>query len=129
MRYLITWLLLVAAVSLGIGSFNWLSFYHLTMRGIPGPGIAIELRPKIHNTVSYEYSVDGQEFHGAMQSWLPNPPMAQLAVGQSLIVYHDPQHPEQSVLGDPKPMLENETVSVALPTVLICELVAQHCQL
>jgi hypothetical protein len=89
------------------------------MRGIQGPGSVIEVLPKIHNTVRYEYSVDGRAFHGAMQSWRPNPPIEQLSVGQPLVVYHDPQHPEDSVLGDPKPMLENETGSIALAALII----------
>ncbi len=38
----------------------------------------------------------------------------QLGVGRSLVIYYDPQRPEESVLGDPKPMLRNETISVLL---------------
>jgi hypothetical protein len=45
--------------------------------------------------------------------------LEQLAVGQSVVIYYDPEHPEISVLGDPKPMLKNETISVALAALVV----------
>jgi len=83
-------------------------------RGVSGKATVVALLPKIHNTVRYQYEVGGQRFEGQMQSSQPNPPLEQLGVGQSLVIYYDPQHPEASVLGDPKPILRNETISVLL---------------
>src|SRR5207248_2056851 len=78
----------------------------------------VEFLPSIHDTVRYDYRVDGRGFQGQMQSWRPNPPLPQLAVGHALVIYYDPQHPEDSVLGYPKPMLQTETISVALAAVI-----------
>lgn len=118
MRYILTWLVLSVVIAIGIGSLNWPSYHHLAKRGVSGRATVIELLPKIHNTLRYEYHVAGQTFQGQMQSWLPNPPLEQLGIGQSLVIYYDPEHPEKSVLGDPKPMLVNETISVALAAIL-----------
>jgi hypothetical protein len=98
---------------IGIGSLNWPGFYRMVARGIPAKGTVIELLPNMHNSVRYRYAVNDQIFEGQMQSWSPNPPLQQLTVGQSLVIYYDPEHPNESVLGDPKPMLKNETISVA----------------
>ena len=119
MRYAITWLVLVIVVAIGIGSLNCPAYRRMAARGVSGHATVVELLPKIHNTVRYRYVVAGQTFQGQMQSWQPNQPLEQLSVGQSLVIYYDPQHPEASVLGDQKPMLMNETISVALAALVV----------
>jgi hypothetical protein len=119
MRYAITWLALAIAIVIGLGSLNWRAYRSMAACGVSGQATVIELLPKIHNTVRYEYRVAGQAFQGQMQSWQPNPPLTKLSVGQPLVIYYDPRHPEESVLGDPKPMLQNETISVALAAVIL----------
>lgn len=118
MRYAITWLVLATVIAVGIGSLNWPAYHRLVEVGVSGQASVLELLPKIHNTVRYEYHVGGHMFEGQMQSWQPNPPLEQLRVGQPLVIYYDPQHPAQSVLGNPKPMLQNETISVALAAIV-----------
>jgi hypothetical protein len=39
--------------------------------------------------------------------------------GRMTLICYDPQHPETSVLGDPKPMLMNETISIALAALVV----------
>ena len=124
MRYLIAWLALAVVVGIGIGNLNWPNYRRMVVRGVSGQATVVELLPKIHNTVRYEYRVARQSFQGQMQSWQPNPPLEQLRVGEPLVIYYDPGHPEDSVLGDPRSMLRNETISIALaavglPTLLI----------
>jgi hypothetical protein len=124
MKYAITWLLLAVVIAVGIGSLDWPAYRRMAARGVSGRATVVELLPKIHNTVRYQYEVGGQTFGGQMQSWQPNPPLERLGVGESLVIYYDPQHPAASVLGDPKPMLWNETISVSLaalgmPTLIV----------
>jgi hypothetical protein len=119
MRYAIAWLVLAAVTAVGIGSLNWPKYHHMAAVGVSGQASVIQLLPKIHQTVRYEYRVGELEFQGRMQSWQPNPPLEQLTVGQPLVIYYDPQHPAESVLGDPKPMLQNETISVALAAIMV----------
>jgi hypothetical protein len=117
MRYAITWLALAAVIAVGIGSLNWATYYRMVAVGVSGQASVVELLPNVHNTVRYEYRVGGEAFNGQMQSWQPNLPLEQLKVGQPLVIYYDPQHPAKSVLGNPKPMLQNETISVALAAI------------
>jgi hypothetical protein len=123
MRYVITWLVLATVIAIGIGSLNWPAYHRLVAVGVSGQASVLELLPKIHNTVRYEYRVGGKVFDGRMQSWQPNPPLEQLKVGQPLVIYYDPQHPAESVLGNPKSMLQNETVSVALAAIGVPSLI------
>ena len=118
MRYALAWMVLALAVSVGIGSLNWLSYRRLSTRGLAGQATVVELLPKDHNSVRYEYPVGSKVFQGRMQSWPPNPPLEDLVVGKTLTVYFDPERPEVSVLGDPKKMLTNETISVGLASIL-----------
>lgn len=118
MKYMLTWFVLAVVLTIGIGSLNWPVYHRMTMKGISGQATVIELRPEFHNTVRYEYRVAGQTFRGQMQSWGPNPELQQLSVGHPLVIYYDSEHPEVSVLGDPRPMLKNETVSVVLTALL-----------
>jgi uncharacterized protein DUF3592 len=114
MKYVITWLGLAIVIAIGIGSLNWPTYRRIAARGVSTQAMAVELFPEIHNTVRYRYAVGGQAFEAQMQPWQPNPPLEQLSVGRSLVIYYDPQHPEASVLGDPKPILRNETISILL---------------
>ncbi len=119
MRYALIWLTLAGAMAVGVGSLNWLTFRRLSTEGIPSQARVVELLPKVHNTVKYAYPVGGKLFQGQTQSWPPNPPLEQLVVGQTLTIYFDPAQPERSVLGDPKEMLTNETIFIAITSVLI----------
>jgi hypothetical protein len=119
MKYVITWLVLAALFAVALGSINLRDYHRFLAQGVLGHATVTSLHPEFHNTVRYEYRVAGQTFHGQMQSWSPNPELQQLSVGQTLVIYYDPGHPEQSVLGDPKPMLENETISVGLAAILV----------
>jgi hypothetical protein len=118
MRYTLTWIALALAIAVGIGSINLPFLTRLTSRGVVGHGVVLELLPKIHNTVRYEYLVSGRKIEGQTQSSSPNNPPEQLKVGQSLVVCYDPLHPESSVLGYPRPILINEIVSVLLAATL-----------
>src|SRR5437764_5458865 len=64
MRYAITWLLLVTMLAIGIGSLNWPTYRRVAERGVSGQATVIELLPKNHNTVRYEYQVAGRTFKG-----------------------------------------------------------------
>jgi hypothetical protein len=113
-RYAVTWLLLALGITVGIGSLNWPTYRRLAARGVSAQAVVVELLPRFHDTVRYRYDVAGRTFEGQTQSWQPNPPSEKLRIGQPLVIYYDPGHPSTSVLGDPKPILENETISVLL---------------
>jgi hypothetical protein len=76
----------------------------------------VELHPEFHGTARYEYHVGGRLFQGQTQPAAPNPPLAELRLGQSLVVFYDPEDPAKSVLGDPKLMLKTEPLSSIIAT-------------
>jgi hypothetical protein len=116
MKYAITWLALTVAIALGIGKLSWLEYRRLAVHGVRTQGLTIEILPMQHGTVRYEYHVDGRKFEGQTQPWPPNPEW--MSVGQTVVVYYDPEYPERSVLGDPRPILKNETISIALAALI-----------
>ena len=114
MKYAILWLVLAVVTGFFIGSQNLPTFHRLAERGVSENATVVELLPQFHKTVRYEYHVAGQAYQGRMGSRAPNPPSEQLGVGQSVIICYDPEHPDVSVLGDPKLMFSSETVPVLL---------------
>jgi hypothetical protein len=119
MKYLITWLLLAAGIVVGLGAVNWWPYRSLARNGIVSHAEITELLPAFHMIARYEYHVAGRTFLGQMQPWPPNPPFKQLRVGSPAIIYYDPNHLEDSVLGDPRLIRRNETFSIVLAAIVI----------
>jgi len=124
MKYLTIWLVSAIAIAILLTSQNVPTFRRLATRGVEARGIVLELHPEIHATLTYKYQVGGSTFRGQTQPWPPNPPLQQIKVGQEVVIYYDPEHPEVSALGDPHLMLNNEISSVVLgaiglPTFLV----------
>jgi hypothetical protein len=119
MRYVITWIILALSLTIGIGSINWVRLRRITSRGVRGEAIVIGLFPTNHNTLRYEYHVAGKTFIGQTQSSDPNPPLERLAVGEKVVIFYDPEDPHDSILGDPAPVLWNETISVLLAATVV----------
>ena len=124
MKYAVLWFVLVIAIAGGLGCLNVPTYRQLVAYGVPGRATVVELLPANHNSLRYEYQVDGRTLQGQMQSWPPNPPLEQIKVGQTVVIYYDSAHPGVSVLGNPHGMLENKITSVGLaaiglPTLLV----------
>jgi hypothetical protein len=117
MRYVAIWIVLMLAFLIGLGNVNWIGLHRLTIRGVSGDGVVTELTPENHDRVYYTYQVAGNTFDGRGQSWPPN--RSSLSVGDSVVIWYDPEQPKISVLGNPRPMLRNETISILLVT-LFC---------
>jgi hypothetical protein len=124
MKWVILWLLLAVVAFAAIGSMDLPFFYRIRANGVRQQAIATKLTPEFHYTVYYRYQVDGANFEGRDHPWPPNPPLNEIKVGQSLVVYYDPQNPSRSVLGNPEPMLTNElafvgVVALVFPTAIV----------
>ena len=127
MRYVAAWFVLAIMTALGLGSINWRFFHQIADRGVVTKGVVLELMPKIHDTIRYEFKAGGNTYAGRSSPWLPNPPVAEMKVGQAVIIYYDPLNPFHSVAGDPKPMLANETITVVLAALTVPILVVAAC--
>jgi hypothetical protein len=93
-----------------------MALYHLSTR-VREQGSVIEFLPQLHNQVRYEYHVGGQMFRGQDTSWCSNSRSS--AIGQSIEICYDPQHPETSVASDPKGLLENNLIATALAALIV----------
>jgi hypothetical protein len=118
-KYAIIWLVLAVGIACLTGSLNLPTYHRLAEKGVSGSATIVELLPQFHNTVRYEYHVAGQTYQGRMGSRPPNPPSEQLGIGQSVVIYYDPEHPEVSVLGEPKAMFDGETFPVMLAALVL----------
>jgi Protein of unknown function (DUF3592) len=119
MKYATWWFVLAIAITAGIGSINLPTYRRLVVHGALGQATVLEVLPHDHNTLRYQYQVDGKRFRGQTQSWPPNPPLQQINLGQTVVIYYDPADPDVSVLGDPHGMLTNEIVSVGLAAIVL----------
>jgi hypothetical protein len=119
MKWFALWLILAIAIAFVVGSLNVPLYERLITKGVQTKATVVELTPKIHNTVRYEYQVGGVKFEGQRSPWRPNPPTGELAVGDSLVIYYDPSNPSLSAPGDVGPMLTNELISVGMAALLM----------
>ena len=123
-RCVVIWLCVAVVAAITVGSLYWFSYHRMVRRYVLGQATVVELHPEFHGTVRYEYQVQGRPFQGQTQPSAPNPPLEQLRLGQSLVLYYDRERPEKSVLGDPKLMLKNEPLSSMIATFCFLTLLA-----
>ena len=112
--YLIPWLTIFVPVTLGLGSINWQNYGRLARNASSCSGVVVDRFPSRHQIVSYKYEVDGVLWTGEMQSRSPNPAFELLHPGDKVAVYYDRNNPGNSLLGDPKYILIDETIAISL---------------
>jgi len=119
----IVWIIIVAVVVTLLGSQHWISYYRIAYNGVVAKATVVQLQPENHNLVAYKYEISGHNFQGLFGSSPPNPPFSQLKIGQEVVIYYDPQHPENSLLGYPKPIFKDETLGVVIGGVIFPTLI------
>jgi membrane protein implicated in regulation of membrane protease activity len=122
--YIVAWLVLAILLAILTGSFSLRSYAALASRGVRTTGTVAELLPRDHASARYRYQVGDKSYEGLAGPREPNPPLEALKVGDAVVVYYNPTRPAFSVLGDPKPILENEVTSIAgaaimFPTLIV----------
>lgn len=65
-------------------------------------GVVEKKEPANHAQVRYFYDVEGQRYSGVGPVGLGNPTLEQLNAGDLVLIYYDPQHPDDSCLGVPQ---------------------------
>jgi hypothetical protein len=96
------------------GISRWRDYRRLAAHGVRSEASVTAILPKDHATARYHYQVAGRTHEGQFQPWPPNPPLEELRLGQAVAVYYDPLRPDVSVLGEPGPILRNETEGLAI---------------
>ncbi len=115
----LTWLAL-AGLSLAIGLvfFNPFPDYRLAKSSVRTEGRVTALEPANHEIVRYAYRV-GAEYNGSGHGGSGNPVFRNLRVGESVIVFYDPAHPEVSSLGYPEGPLSGNLWGVISTTLFL----------
>jgi hypothetical protein len=115
--YLITYLVLVVAIALGIGSLNVPRYAALRARAVQADGVIVRPTCDDHGTLEYRFRASGHEIlsHGSAER--NNCESAR--TGDRVSVWYLPDQPEVSTLGRPQDVLGNELVSVGLAVMIV----------
>jgi hypothetical protein len=112
------WLLL-ATMGFAIGSliFNPNETSKFTEKGNSIYGKVTAKDADNHATVRYSYIVNGKEFFGAGGAGRGNPNFDQLQIGQQVVVFYMPEHPEESILGYPQLYSQSQYTGILFTTI------------
>jgi len=98
----ITWLVLLAGTAIvGVLLFNPFPASRLDKAGIRAEGHVTAIEPTNHQIVRYSYIVGGKEYMGVGHGGHGNPRFEDIRVGQSVLVFYDPENPQLSSMGSP----------------------------
>jgi hypothetical protein len=117
------WFGLALMLAIALGSFWLPRFWFIYQRGLQGNAVVLELTPHEHATVRYRYLVGKKPFQAQSTPEKPNPPLEQLHVGDSLVVFYDPEQPSSSVIQDPVRLFWEELTFVILGSMLASGLI------
>ncbi len=81
----------------------------LMKHGVGIYGTVTSKEPENHATVIYEYSVSGTNYSGRGRASDGNPKFEDIAIGERVIVFYDPDNPNESVMGYPQYQQERNT--------------------
>jgi hypothetical protein len=116
---LLTWLISSLLLGFIVGRHNLPKYRPLAQRGVATHGVVSAKEPMNHETIRYNYEVEGVAYSGSSShTGRGNPEFDRLGVGDSVLVFYDPLSPSVSVLGDAKQLLWDEEVSVGMVAVI-----------
>lgn len=122
-QLLLVWLILVISISIIIGRINWFKYYNLAEYGIQTRGTVTNKESYNHESIYYTYIVDHKNFTGIGHDGNGNPKFDDLKIGDRVIVFFLPNNNQISCIGNPKDLLQNETISILLASLIIPTLV------
>ena len=124
-RLLVVWCVAATAVGFGLGSINLPRAVALWRRGVAAEAVVTKIDPANHNTVSFAFEVEGRKYESAAQGGAGkgNQPLTLLAPGSVIRVYYDPRNPSIARPGQPGATLVNESVAVALASLVFPTLI------
>jgi len=119
-RFLLLWSVGACATAIGLGSFNIPSLCPLARRGVQTVGTVTGFEPNNHRTVHYAFEANGKTFLGSQAGGVDGEATTTSA---KQAVFYLPENPYTSCIGDPKPMLWNEVITIALGVFIFVPLV------
>ena len=97
---------------IGLTVLEWPKYQKLSRDALKTVGRVVGKEPSNHNFVRYSFEVDHMLFAGIGNAGGENPSFDELKVGDSVIVYYDPEDPNRSFLGNPKSQATSATTGV-----------------
>lgn len=99
----VTWIIF-ATIGFGFGkwAFGSPEVDRFAEKGVPIYGYAVEKYPDKHATIRYSYEVGEKQYDGVGNSGYGNPGFDEIQIGQKVVVFYDPEAPEQSMMGYPQ---------------------------
>ena len=116
MKFCTLWILGALAIVVPI-SDNLLR-YHRLEHGLCTAGVVTGLEPWNHQAVHYKFNVAGKDYSASGRAGFGNPEFNSLGIGQQVAVYYLPGNPDESCLGIPSELEENEIVPLALAGII-----------
>jgi hypothetical protein len=80
--------------------------------------------PQNHQFIKYQYQVGSDSFQGVGRTGNVNPSFDRLKIGDSVIVFYDPDTPNNSILGDPQIWFKQEQNSVYYGSLIVATFVS-----
>jgi len=117
-KYLLLYLALVIAIVLFIGSINWMTYYRLSKQGIGTKAVVTKTNCSNHMTFSYRFDFSGQSIDGSGGDGYGNPSCDTLKEGDPVLIFYLASQPEINLPGNPKERLNNETISIAMASLI-----------
>jgi hypothetical protein len=120
LTYFAIWLAFaLAGVVIGVIATDSLKYYRLKTEGIKVHGQVIGKEPQNHQSIRYSYVVGEQTYSNLGSAGRGNPSFAALNMGDSVIVYYDPDNPSNSCLGYPSRHLQDSIGGIIFLVVLL----------
>jgi hypothetical protein len=103
--FLLVWLPLgvIGAVAISaLDHSNQRVYRALNEHGVSTQATVTRTRPSDHDSVSYEFTVNGEQFTGSWTSDPPNPSASELSVGGPVFIVYNSEDPTTSCACDPR---------------------------
>jgi len=91
--------------------------YRRLQHGLRTHGVVTALEPGNHQAVRYQFEVGSRSYSGVGSAGFGNPEFDSLSVGSSVIVYYLSDNPNESCIGIPSELIDNEVGALGLVAV------------
>ncbi len=117
-RFLLLWFIAAMLIAAGLGSLNVPSLYPLVRRGVKTTGTITVFEPNNHRTVHYFFETNGKLYSTSQQGGVDGEPIDASSVSTKHVVFCLPENSSVSCMGNPEPMLRNDSISIILAMLL-----------
>jgi hypothetical protein len=119
MAFLLFYALAASAIALLAGRSHWLTYYRLVNAGVGTQAMVTHTSCADHSTISYRFTVGGQNIDGSGAAGYGTPPCVALGPGDQVRVAYLSAAPETNLPGDPRERLANESIGIVLAALFL----------